>query len=228
MLNIVVKRPGKAPQSIHEYFENLKKRESWSIDPDSKWHTVWDLFMVVLLGYVAIATPVELAFLSNDISVGYWAWNRIIDSAFMVDLVINFFLGQENPVDGKVVRDVKVISKTYLRTWFLVDLISVLPFYLMDSTVTEEFIIDNDDIATSDSLRSLQVLRLVRVLKIVRLLRASRIINRWVRHRHTACMHVHFCHKAYFFTTVVFVPLSPFRRIRSAFGLPLCNLLNTW
>lgn len=164
---------------IRDFIANKEQKEKWSIDPDSGWHTAWDLLMVFLLAFVAIALPIELAFLSDDadISIDYWRWNRFIDAAFFLDLVLNFFLGFEDELEGFVQRDVRIIATKYLSTWFLVDFISVLPFFLFDSksalATGEEY--------DTDALRVLQALRLLRVLKIVRLLRASRIIKRWVR-----------------------------------------------
>jgi len=165
---------------IRDFIAERERKERYSIDPDAGWHTAWDLVMVALLTFVAIALPIELAFLSDNVefSLGYWAWNRVIDVAFVLDLVMNFFLGYETE-EGNVEREVKVIAKKYLSTWFAVDLISVLPFFVFDSEVLqwEAEAVEFD----TESLRVLQILRLLRVLKIVRLLRASRIIKRWVR-----------------------------------------------
>ena len=164
---------------IRDFIANKEQKEKWSIDPDAGWHTAWDLLMVFLLAFVAIALPIELAFLSDDadLSIGYWRWNRFIDAAFFLDLVLNFFLGFEDELEGFVQRDVRIIATKYLSTWFSVDFISVLPFFLFDSKSALTTGAEYD----TDALRVLQALRLLRVLKIVRLLRASRIIKRWVR-----------------------------------------------
>ena len=125
------------------------------IHPDERWHTLWDLVMVALLCFVAVATPVEVAFYSSaggnaapagwdqaggglsggGLPLWYWVWNRVIDLLFVADLVMNFFLGFEDEVEGTVVRDVRVIAPRYARTWFAVDFVSVLPFFIFDQEV---------------------------------------------------------------------------------------------
>ena len=173
---------------IRDFIANKEKKEKWSIDPDSAWHTVWDLLIVFLLAFVAIALPIELAFLTEDetVSLSYWRWNRFIDAAFLLDMVLNFFLGYEDEKEGHVERDLRLISWKYFRTWFAVDFVSVMPFFLLDedvmggvsSTSSEGSIFSLDGYDT-DSLHVLNALRLLRVIKIARLLRASRIVKRW-------------------------------------------------
>ena len=66
----------------------------------------------------------------------YWSWNRVIDALFVMDLVMNFFLGFEDDLEGTVVRDVKVIAKRYAQSWFVVDFVSVRLFEVGMACVT--------------------------------------------------------------------------------------------
>jgi len=169
---------------VEEYLDTISQQRACSIDPDERWHTVWDLVMVALLCFVAIATPVEVAFFTSSefqggaVSSGYWIWNRVIDAFFIADMGLNFFLGFEDEIAGTIVYDIKVIASRYARTWFAVDLVSVLPFFLFDSE-TQVQLLEEDAAVSEDQLATLQIVRLARVLKIVRLLRASRILKRW-------------------------------------------------
>ena len=53
-------------------------------------------------------------------------------ACFVVDLVLNFFVGYEEPVTGDVQRALPKISSHYLRTYFFIDFVSVLPFFIFD------------------------------------------------------------------------------------------------
>ena len=66
--------------------------------------------------------------------------------------------------------DNKKIAKHYLRGWFAIDLVSVVPFDLLGNVVG------------SDSLGQLKILRLIRLLRLIKLarvIRASRLFKRW-------------------------------------------------
>jgi potassium voltage-gated channel Eag-related subfamily H protein 7 len=100
-----------------------------------------------------------------------YLWNRFIDLIFLLDMILQFNL--VTPTQSKHGRELlknrRAIARKYIRGWFLIDLISILPF---DSVGC---FFDNDTVAT---LRILRVLRLIRMLKLLRLLRASRILAR--------------------------------------------------
>ena len=79
------------------------------------------------------------------------------------------------------------IAKNYLETWFLIDLIGVIPFDLFTRPSLEES--ERPDLMAYNSrvdneedlsiLRVARILKLLRLAKLLRVLRASRIISRW-------------------------------------------------
>lgn len=78
---------------------------------------------------------------------------------------------------GKYIREGKAILLRYLRSWFLIDLLSVVPFELVNMG-------KSTDAATQakgnlGQLRLLRFLRLMRLLKLLRVLRASRKLKQW-------------------------------------------------
>ena len=88
---------------------------------------VWDQVSLLLLGIVAVLTPYEVAFMQLHVDFLFF-FNRAIDLAFAFDMVLNFFLAYRNTEDGVWVRSHAKIAARYLRGWFLIDLLSVLPF----------------------------------------------------------------------------------------------------
>ena len=82
---------------------------------------------------------------------------------------------------GKLVRDGKSIALHYLKSWFIIDLLSVVPFELTAIGQGP----DNPNVPISKQkgnltqLRLLRFLRLMRLLKLLRVLRASRKLKQW-------------------------------------------------
>lgn len=142
--------------------------ELWSqyrvIDPQWKYKKRWDLAMIFLLFFIAFVTPYEVAFLGHSFdprkgSGLLFYLNRMFDLAFMFDVVLNFYTGFHNPATNKLEVKVKTITLRYLRGWFMVDVCSILPFFMM------EFLT-----ATAKKLRVLRLVRLLRLGKAWRLL----------------------------------------------------------
>lgn len=77
--------------------------------------------MIVFSG---IFTPLRVAFLQEDPLSSGIEW--FLDAVFLIDTGLNFvtayFDRGESLVDNR-----RIIACNYLRSWFLVDLISVLP-----------------------------------------------------------------------------------------------------
>ena len=57
-----------------------------------------------------------------------------VDFLFMVDILINFLAATENS-DGSWNTSPKLIARDYLRSWFTLDLLSVIPFSSLESLV---------------------------------------------------------------------------------------------
>ena len=77
--------------------------------------------MIIFSG---IFTPLRVAFLQEDLLSSGVEW--FLDAVFLVDTVLNFvtayFDRGESLIDNR-----RRIASNYLRSWFVVDLISVLP-----------------------------------------------------------------------------------------------------
>mmetsp|Transcript_9637 Transcript_9637/g.33592 ORF Transcript_9637/g.33592 Transcript_9637/m.33592 type:complete len:824 (+) Transcript_9637:290-2761(+) len=143
------------------------------IDPKTAFMRRWDTFMLALLLFTAIITPAEVAFrdpeaeldldnLENSVDL-LFVCNRIVDFAFVIDFVMNFFLGYYDEVRNVWVFDHRKIINRYLKTWFLVDVVSIFPY---------------DFIQIGNRLKVLRVVRLMRLAKLLRILRAARIFRR--------------------------------------------------
>lgn len=89
---------------------------------------IWDWIILCLTFYTAIMVPYNVAFknkTSEDVSL--LVIDSIVDVIFFIDIVLNFHTTFVGP-GGEVVSDPKVIRKNYFKSWFLIDLLSCLPY----------------------------------------------------------------------------------------------------
>ena len=87
---------------------------------------LWDIVLAFLLVYTLIVLPLRLAFKVMD----YPQLDYTIDALFITDIIINFNTPFEDLEQRYLVTNRKRIACTYLKGWFLIDLISSFPFYI--------------------------------------------------------------------------------------------------
>lgn len=165
-----------ARQAMREGFKNdvqdirqrLKRHGRATLNPRSRSMKIWDFVLVSALTFTTFVTPFEVAF-SEGVAVPRFVLNRIVDVVFVVDVCLAFFMPYRASADlgGGWVYDQRKIARHYMRTFFVPDVLTCIPFDTIVDALT------NSD---SDQLR---LLRMVRILKLARILRASRIVARW-------------------------------------------------
>jgi len=161
--------------------------KSWFVmHPTNKMRQWWDFLQVFLLVYIAISVPYRLGF--SELAYGYWyAIDFIVDSYFYVDMVFNFFTAywevSDADDDYHYVTNLYQIQKHYVKGWFLLDLISLIPVdYIaraIDGTASCSW---ESEQACGDAAQSSKVpeaLRLLRLLRLLRMARTSRILERY-------------------------------------------------
>ena len=58
--------------------------------------------------------------------------HSIVDVIFFIDIVLNFHTTFVGP-GGEVVSDPKIIRMNYLKSWFVIDLLSCLPYDIVNA-----------------------------------------------------------------------------------------------
>ena len=122
--------------------------------------------------YTAIVTPIDVCIV-QDKHVWLFILNLTTDLIFTTDLILNFFIAYRSNEDedgAQWVTDRKAIACHYLKTWFTVDFLSVLPFEIFNFL---------DMLEGASLVRAVRTIRLLRLVKLLRILRASRIARRW-------------------------------------------------
>ncbi|XP_064623498.1 potassium voltage-gated channel subfamily H member 1-like isoform X2 [Lineus longissimus] len=122
----------------------------------------WDWMILALTFYTAVMVPLNVAFKNKTMdTVPLIVIDSIVDVIFFIDIILNFHTTFVGP-DGEVVSDPKVIRMNYLKSWFVIDLLSCLPYDVFNA-----FQHLNEGISS-----------LFSALKVVRLLRLGRVVRK--------------------------------------------------
>lgn len=128
-------------------------------NPDKLAFKGWTVFIFLATTFTAIELPFRFIF--YDKFPVHLAWiDTLLGLIFSIDILVNFNTAFEK--NQYLIFDRKKIRKNYLRTWFFVDLIAVIPFYLL---------IPGLNIGVE------RLLRLLRLFKVLRLLHNAHPIS---------------------------------------------------
>ena len=129
--------------------------------PDDPFKIRWEMFISVILIFTAVVTPYRIAFTESD-ELEWQIINYFIDATFVIDIFICFISAFEDENEELVYQRCE-IAKSYLKSWFFLDLFSILP-------ISE--IMDSGDFASLARIARLPKLyRLIRMFKLIRLLK---------------------------------------------------------
>merc|ERR1719201_3224728 len=147
-----------------------RRKNKYILTPGSRFMKRWDQYMTCLLLFTAIVTPPEVCFSKSvELNVLFFI-NRIVDFSFLCDMGINFNLSYEDKTSNEMVYRRSTIAMHYLKTWFVLDLISIIPFDVLG--------LNNGADTGVSRLQGLRVLRVFRLVKLLRIIRAGRIVKR--------------------------------------------------
>merc|ERR1719277_1916322 len=98
--------------------------------------------------------------------------NCIVDLVFFVDMLLQFFIMYPKELAYGYVLEHRqhMIVRNYLKTWFAVDFLSVIPFDAI-SLLTPWDPVGN--------MKALKVVRVLRLVKLTRVMRAPRMVHRF-------------------------------------------------
>ena len=149
-----------------EMAEAAQKRSSkFVIDLEGMFKSVWDISSLLMLILTFLYIPVRSSVLSDSepgsLSVVFeWA----MDLFFFLDILLNFITPQD---DGEKMRyRHREIACLYLKKWFWLDLISVLP---MEEIIRQFISTDSNIIHYSKTLKLLKSIRLLKLFRAFRL-----------------------------------------------------------
>ena len=158
-----------------------KQGKKYVIMPDT--NVRWDALTGIALIFTALVAPYELAMLETKIDPLFWV-NRLIDVVFATDQVLCFFTAYyaEHSYGNQIVTDLPSIRAHYLKTWFLCDLVSWLPFDILAVLQNKGDDACGEGNTQGAQLRALRLVRMLRLMKLMRVAKASRIYGKLEEH----------------------------------------------
>jgi len=126
---------------------------------DSVTRMAWDMLLMVLLFYVSVSVPYSLGLGSSDILD---TMDRITDCFFCCDLVLNFRTSFVDRDDTVIFDNYKIAVK-YLKSWFLLDFVSSVPFDLVTAGLIP-------------NLTPARLMKIGKIAKVIKLMRLSKMM----------------------------------------------------
>ena len=156
------------------------------INPLSLGHSLWDLYIALVLIVSLVSLPVGMAF--DEVGNSMFVMNIVIDFFFICDIVVTLMTGFVDENDALIMKPRPIITN-YIKSWFFMDVVSSVPIDLILRLIEESQKSDDMDAAELANLTKLfKMMRLVRMLKLVRLFRLSRVakyvrsFRLWLQH----------------------------------------------
>jgi hypothetical protein len=87
--------------------------------------SVWDFCVTFLLLTTVITMPLVIGW--DTIAKQMFVFNFMMDMIFGLDIIKNFSTGYVEDSTGNIIMNRKTITVTYVKTWFVIDLVSMLP-----------------------------------------------------------------------------------------------------
>ncbi|XP_026006868.1 potassium voltage-gated channel subfamily H member 5 isoform X2 [Astatotilapia calliptera] len=145
---------------LAEYKQEAPKTPPHIILHYCTFKTTWDWVILILTFYTAIMVPYNVSFKTKQNNIVWLVLDSVVDVIFLVDIVLNFHTTFVGP-GGEVISDPKLIRMNYLKTWFVIDLLSCLPYDIINA-------FENVDEGISSLFSSLKVVRLLRLGRVAR------------------------------------------------------------
>ena len=136
------------------------------IDPNDKYKRIWNIFLVILVIYFSLVVPYRLAFdsvIDPYTSTTLFVFENCLNFCFLIDIVLNFYTGYVLR-SGAVEYQSDKIARRYLQSWFIFDVLSIIPFDIL-----------LNPLSSSSFLLIPRLLRLARLVTLFRLLRLFKL-----------------------------------------------------
>jgi hypothetical protein len=96
------------------------------IYPDNYKKGLWDFFMCLILIFSCVLIPYRLVFVSGDDDIIWQIINNCVDAFFILGILLTFNTAFFNE-DFVLIDDRKEICKNYIKGWFIIDFLAIVP-----------------------------------------------------------------------------------------------------
>lgn len=143
-----------------------RPRPKCLISESNGYKRIWDAWVFACVLYVAIVVPYYLCFNLQD-TTAVEVFNWLTDASFTTDIVLTFFTEVYVEKEFVTVTQHREIAAIYLKGWFWIDVISVIPLdHILEKRSKLNGI--NKSIRIARMLRFYRLLRLFRITKLAR------------------------------------------------------------
>ena len=147
------------------------------IMPNNPVKICWDVLVLILLLAVSIIVPMRLAFAESE-PLGWFIFYITSDVIFFIDIILSFFTAVSDENKIYHVTDKDKIAKEYIKSWFIIDFISILPIdYIMLSSSNQATILAR--FARIGKLYKL--IRMIRLAKVLKLLKSKKQVSQFTQ-----------------------------------------------
>lgn len=137
----------------------------FNINFESMFGAVWKVLIQIITIYSVILIPIQIAF--SVLSLNILILNILIDIFFIVDIILNFFAPYYDAEETKIIK-LEKISKHYLSSRFIIDMISALPFNSVLDLNQYLYYYEIKDYSTSHRITLYKLSRVVKIVNIIK------------------------------------------------------------
>ena len=133
---------------------------------------MWDVFVIFAVLYSVFEVPLRIGF-DNDapLNPAEAAWEFTITALFFADVFVTINIPYYDRKLDMLVTNRMSITKKYLMSWFLADLVAAMPF---DKMIRASSVISDTQLR---SLKLIRIVRLTRLSKLYKLMKFGAIKN---------------------------------------------------
>lgn len=155
---------------VREFENKTEKRTEYGyiVNPESNFYQFWNGVVLLMLLYVFIIMPWIMAFEEVIMFNGWYLAETAIDIICFFDIIVTLNTAYYDLL-GRIVLNRKKIFFNYLKGLLIIDILSIIPFYL---------------ILDGKFLKSNSLIRIVRITSVTRVLRGSKVFKliRYLKH----------------------------------------------
>jgi hypothetical protein len=139
------------------------------ISHDSTWKSIVDIIVLIMVNISSIIILYDYCFLEteNENNTQSFVYNPVyyaIEICFAIFIILQFFQTYQDHSTLLIVTDFKKIALRYMKRWFFIDLLSIIPFELFMSS-------------SDSSLKYCKMIRFLRLPKFIQTIDVKRFDN---------------------------------------------------
>jgi hypothetical protein len=138
------------------------------ISPLDAFRRNWDVFIGLLVIYIAFIVPFVNAFYFDEPQAVHDT-NLVFDFFFFLEICLTFCTAYDD--NGKLIYDRRQVAMRYLKSWFIIDLIATIPF---------DMFVDAIENSTSSTM-ALKIAKVLRLPRILRLMSTAQVFEEYGR-----------------------------------------------